>query len=183
MHTMPTYHYSNVDNLARQKEKIWQILAGVHDPEIPVLSIVDLGIVRAVDVVIDEQTNHQIITVKITPTYSGCPAMDVISMTIRMALLQNGYKHIDVQSVLSPAWSTEWMTENGKQQLKAYGIAPPNSQQQVCTPQAFQADEAVQCPRCNSYKTQMISRFGSTACKALYQCSDCKEPFDYFKCH
>ena len=85
--------------------------------------------------------------------------------------------------MLSPAWTTDWMTEQGKEKLKAYGIAPPNSAQSVCTPDSFQKEEAIQCPRCNSYHTHLISQFGSTACKALYQCLDCKEPFDYFKCH
>jgi ring-1,2-phenylacetyl-CoA epoxidase subunit PaaD len=104
-------------------------------------------------------------------------------MNIRLALIENGYQKIKVTSVLSPAWTTDWMTETGKQKLKAYGIAPPNPKQQVFDQQLFAAAEAVQCPRCNSYLTQRISEFGSTACKALYQCKDCKEPFDYFKCH
>jgi len=160
-----------------QSQKIWALLNDVYDPEVPVLSITDLGIVRNVDVQNDN------ITVTITPTYTGCPAMDVISMNIRMKLLEHGYKNITIKSVLSPAWTTDWMTEAGKQKLKAYGIAPPNPGQQVCKPDLFQEDEAVQCPRCNSYSTVMVSRFGSTACKALYKCQDCHEPFDYFKCH
>lgn len=100
-----------------------------------------------------------------------------------MAMLEHGYKNITITTILSPAWTTAWMTESGKEKLKAYGIAPPAALQQVCTPQSFQEEEAVQCPQCNSYHTHLISRFGSTACKALYQCDDCKEPFDYFKCH
>ena len=160
------------------KEKILFILESVTDPEVPVLSIIDLGIVRDVEI----ESSHKI-KVTITPTYTGCPAMDVINMSIRMCLLENGFTDITIKNVLSPAWTTDWMSEAGKQKLKAYGIAPPNVSQQVCTPDLFQKDEAVQCPHCNSYHTQLISRFGSTACKALYKCNDCKEPFDYFKCH
>ena len=165
--------------------QVWQILATVNDPEVPVLSVVDLGIVRNVFIENEDTSDSAVdkIIVTITPTYSGCPAMDVISMQIRIALLQNGFKNIQINSVLSPAWTTEWMTEAGKNKLKAYGIAPPNPQQSVCSIQPFQAQEAIQCPRCNSYHTEMISQFGSTACKALYRCLDCKEPFDYFKCH
>ena len=165
--------------------QVWQILATVNDPEVPVLSVVDLGIVRNVFIENKNDVSDAVdkIIVTITPTYSGCPAMDVISMQIRIALLQNGFKNIQINMVLSPAWTTEWMTEAGKNKLKAYGIAPPNPQQSVCSIQPFQAQEAIQCPRCNSYHTEMISQFGSTACKALYRCLDCKEPFDYFKCH
>jgi ring-1,2-phenylacetyl-CoA epoxidase subunit PaaD len=147
------------------------------DPEVPVLSITDLGIVR------DVQANDEDVEVTITPTYTGCPAMDVISMSIRMELLAYGYKNVSVKQVLSPAWTTDWMSEQGKQRLKEYGIAPPNPKQQVCSLELFAADEAVQCPHCQSWHTRRISEFGSTACKSLYQCNDCQEPFDYFKCH
>jgi ring-1,2-phenylacetyl-CoA epoxidase subunit PaaD len=163
-------------------QAIWDLLNEVYDPEVPVLSITDLGIVRKVELETNAAGDEQVV-VTITPTYTGCPAMDVISMNIRFKLIENGYKNIQVKSVLSPAWTTDWMTEAGKQKLKAYGIAPPNPGQQVCNTELFQEDEAVQCPRCNSYHTIMISRFGSTACKALYKCEDCHEPFDYFKCH
>ena len=156
---------------------IWRILKDVPDPEVPVLSVLDLGIVR--DVIVDKGTAEVIIT----PTYSGCPAMDAIRVNIRMALLENGFKDVKITTVLSPAWTTDWMSEEGKQKLKTYGIAPPNPRQQVCNKDLFAAQEAVQCPQCNSYHTHRISEFGSTACKALYQCDDCKEPFDYFKCH
>jgi ring-1,2-phenylacetyl-CoA epoxidase subunit PaaD len=152
----------------------------IYDPEIPVISIVDLGIVRKVEL---SNTSRPGVIVTITPTYSGCPAMDVISMNIRMKLLEHGFKDIQLQTSLSPAWTTDWMTEEGKQKLKAFGIAPPNPSQSVCTPDLFQQEESVQCPYCNSYDTKMISRFGSTACKALYRCGECQEPFDYFKCH
>lgn len=167
---------NNIDTSAEIK-KIWQLLEEVYDPEVPVLSITDLGIVR--DITISEGE----VNVYITPTYSGCPAMDMISMNIRMMLLSNGYKNVNIIQTLSPAWTTDWMTENGKQKLKAYGIAPPNAKQQFCNHELFAADEAVECPHCHSYHTQRISEFGSTACKALYQCRDCREPFDYFKCH
>jgi len=158
-------------------KNIRSILADITDPEIPVLTINDLGIVRDV-IVNDEQ-----IEVIITPTYSGCPAMDMIIMNIKFALIGHGYDNVKITPVLSPAWTTDWMSEEGKRKLKEYGIAPPNPKQQVCNDQLFAADEAVQCPHCNSYHTYRISEFGSTACKALYQCHDCKEPFDYFKCH
>lgn len=158
-------------------KKIWQLLETVTDPEIPVLTVTDLGIVR------DVKINEDSVEIIITPTYTGCPAMDMISMNIRLVLAENNYQNIRVTSVLSPAWTTDWMTEEGKKKLKEYGIAPPNPRQQVCNEKLFAADEAVQCPHCSSYHTHRISEFGSTACKALYQCDDCKEPFDYFKCH
>jgi ring-1,2-phenylacetyl-CoA epoxidase subunit PaaD len=156
---------------------IWKLLEEVTDPEIPVLSVIDMGIVR------DIKEQDETIEIIITPTYSGCPAMDVISMNIKLHLLSHGYKNVKVSQTLSPPWTSDWITEEGKQKLKEYGIAPPNPRQQVCNDKLFAADEAVQCPHCNSYHTHRISEFGSTACKALYQCDDCKEPFDYFKCH
>ena len=158
-------------------EQVKEIIGQIPDPEVPVITIQDLGIIRDVQLVDDA------VTVTITPTYSGCPAMDMIGMNIRLALLEHGYRNINITTVLSPAWTTDWMSENGKRKLKEYGIAPPNSKQSVCTPDSFQEEEAIQCPQCNSFNTKMVSRFGSTACKSLYQCNDCKEPFDYFKCH
>jgi ring-1,2-phenylacetyl-CoA epoxidase subunit PaaD len=160
------------------EKDILKILETVSDPEVPVLSVMDLGIIRSVEIDADKK-----IKITITPTYTGCPAMDVINMNIRLALLENNFTDIEIKTVLSPAWTTDWMTEQGKQKLKSYGIAPPHIKQQVCTPGLFQEEEAVECPNCNSYNTQIISRFGSTACKALYKCNNCKEPFDYFKCH
>lgn len=161
----------------KETKKIWQLLETVTDPEIPVLSLTDLGIIR------DVKVNDDSVEIIITPTYTGCPAMDMISMNIKLVLTENNYQNIRVTSVLSPAWTTDWMTEEGKRKLKEYGIAPPNPGQQVCNDKLFIADEAVQCPHCNSYHTHRISEFGSTACKAFYQCDACKEPFDYFKCH
>lgn len=156
---------------------IWSLLETVNDPEVPVLSVVDLGIIREVRM---GEGDPEIV---LTPTYSGCPAMDMIRMNIRMVLLQHGYPNVKLTTILSPAWTTDWMSEKGKEKLKAYGIAPPLPSQQVCRPVLFGRDEAIACPRCNSYHTTLISEFGSTACKALYRCEDCREPFDYFKCH
>jgi len=155
-------------------EKIWEILATVTDPEVPVLTILDLGIARDVSI------ENEVITITITPTYSGCPAMDMISMNIRMAMFENGFRNININTILSPAWTTDWMTETGKQKLKDYGIAPP-----IGKSFDFQLLEntAIQCPQCGSWHTKMVSEFSSTACKAFYVCDDCKEPFDHFKCH
>lgn len=154
-----------------------ELLAQVNDPEVPVLSVIDLGIVREV------KLNGEETEIVITPTYSGCPAMDVIQINIRKVLLEKGFKNVKITNTLSPAWTTDWMSGHAKEKLKAFGIAPPTIKQQVCHTELFHDGEAIQCPRCNSYNTRMISRFGSTACKALYQCNDCREPFDYFKCH
>jgi ring-1,2-phenylacetyl-CoA epoxidase subunit PaaD len=163
------------------EKKIRDILVEVKDPEVPVLSISDLGILRDVKTGISPEGEPEI-TVIITPTYSGCPAMDVISMDIRLKLLEKGFKKINVEHRLSPAWTTDWMTEEGKEKLRAYGIAPPNPKQQFCSSDLFR-EESVACPRCSSHHTQLISQFGSTACKAMYRCLDCLEAFDYFKCH
>jgi ring-1,2-phenylacetyl-CoA epoxidase subunit PaaD len=158
------------------QKKIWSLLEEVKDPEVPVLSVIDLGIVRSVETAGDR------IDIAITPTYSGCPAMDVIRMDIRLKLIEKGYRNVNIQQQLSPAWTTDWMSEDGKKKLKAFGIAPPNPKQQFCTTDMFR-QEAVQCPRCDSWHTELISQFGSTACKSMYRCLDCKEAFDHFKCH
>jgi ring-1,2-phenylacetyl-CoA epoxidase subunit PaaD len=160
------------------EQDIWQILQEVKDPEVPVLSVIDLGIVRRVKL---DPDSHQL-EVIITPTYSGCPAMDVIAMDIRLKLMEKGLRDVVVRQQLSPAWTTDWMSKEGKEKLKAFGIAPPNPKQQFCTTDMFR-QEAVQCPRCDSFHTELISQFGSTACKAMYRCLDCREAFDYFKCH
>ena len=163
------------------KQKILSILETVTDPEVPVLSIIDLGIVR--DIILSPSPLVEKglgVEVFITPTYSGCPAMDVISMNIRMALLQNGFSNIKITQQLSPAWTTDWITEEGKNKLKVYGIAPPVGK---AIDQKYLEELKVECPQCHSKNTILLSQFGSTACKALYQCIDCKEPFDYFKCH
>lgn len=160
-----------------EKNIIYTYLEEVKDPEIPVLSVLDLGIVREINISDNE------LEIKITPTFSGCPAMDVIRIEIQTTLASHGYKNVKVTQVLSPAWTTDWMSEEGKRKLKEYGIAPPNPKQQVCNQELFMHAEAVQCPRCDSYHTHRVSEFGSTPCKALYVCDNCKEPFEYFKSH
>jgi ring-1,2-phenylacetyl-CoA epoxidase subunit PaaD len=140
-----------------------------------VLTICDLGVLRKV-----EELNGRII-VTITPTYSGCPAMKTIEEDIRQVLKDNGFDDVEVKTVLSPAWTTDWLTETGKQKLEKYGIAPPvhaSADKKLL----MGSERAVRCPRCKSFHTEMKSQFGSTACKALYICQDCHEPFDYFKC-
>ena len=174
---------SILPNREKIRNHILQILETVYDPEVPVLSVIDLGIIQGNPIKNPSGREMWKGTVIITPTYTGCPAMDVIRTNIRLALIEHGYTNVGIKTILSPAWTTEWMSEKGKEKLKAYGIAPPQAVQSVCTLDAFQEEEAIQCPHCNSYHTKFISRFGSTACKALYQCEDCKEPFDYFKCH
>ncbi|HTR30178.1 MAG TPA: 1,2-phenylacetyl-CoA epoxidase subunit PaaD [Puia sp.] len=168
-------------------DTIWSLLDEVCDPEVPVLSVVDLGIVREVRAGDDGPAGRpdggEAIEIVITPTYSGCPAMDLIRSTIRMKLLEHGYSDVKLTTVLSPPWTTDWMSERGKEKLMQYGIAPPLPLQQVCHPAWFRREEAIACPYCHSYHTTLISEFGSTACKSLYRCEDCKEPFDYFKCH
>jgi ring-1,2-phenylacetyl-CoA epoxidase subunit PaaD len=156
------------------KKRIWEILYSVNDPEIPVLSVIDLGIIR--DIKIQDKT----VEVLITPTYSGCPAMDFIGMNIRKVLVENGFEKIKITHQLSPAWTTDWMTEDAKEKLKSYGIAPPSSK---TFDKNYLQNLSVACPHCHSINTKLISQFGSTACKAIYQCNDCREPFDYFKCH
>jgi ring-1,2-phenylacetyl-CoA epoxidase subunit PaaD len=153
-----------------EEEKILSILEKVTDPEVPALSVIDLGIIRKIEL----ENDNPVITV--TTTYSGCPATDVINTDIRMTLLEHGYKNIQIKNQLSPAWTTDWMSEVGKRKLKEYGIAPPDKKFSI-------PKDGVECPQCNSTNTKLISEFGSTACKALYQCKDCQEPFDYFKCH
>ncbi|GAB2849409.1 phenylacetate-CoA oxygenase subunit PaaJ [Pseudoduganella ginsengisoli] len=169
--------------------QVWTWLNDVPDPEIPVISVVDLGIVRGVQV-----TGDSACTVTITPTYSGCPAMQVIADAVTSALKERGVQQVELLTQLSPAWTTDWMSESGKAKLKGYGIAPPA--QQVIDISALRAGglaagvkrhaiaaPKVACPHCGSGHTELTSQFGSTPCKALYKCLDCREPFDYFKCH
>ncbi|MRX11739.1 phenylacetate-CoA oxygenase subunit PaaJ [Pseudoduganella sp. FT25W] len=187
--------------------QIWAWLGAVPDPEIPVISIVDLGIVRDVRVADDGACD-----VTITPTYSGCPAMQVIADAITDALHAHGVAQVRLHNQISPAWTTDWMSESGKAALKAYGIAPPAQQvidisglraggRAAAAASAAQGASAarsaaaaavsrraapapmVACPHCGSLHTEITSQFGSTPCKALYKCLDCREPFDYFKCH
>lgn len=159
----------------RTKESIMAILENVPDPEVPVLTILDLGIVRDIEIISDDEVN-----IYITPTYSGCPAMGMIASQIKIEILSNGIKNVQVKEILTPAWTTDWMSEDGKRKLNEYGIAPPQYKQKD---NPHERDAIVPCPLCASKHTELISQFGSTACKALYKCLDCLEPFDYFKCH
>jgi ring-1,2-phenylacetyl-CoA epoxidase subunit PaaD len=163
----------------QERDTIQNILNTIPDPEVPVLTIMDLGIVREVNIISPQKS----VEVKITPTYSGCPAMDAIAMNIRLSLLRSGYKDVIITKVLSPAWTTDWMTDNGKQKLKSYGIAPPGATSYKDASLLFAEEAKVQCPQCNSMNTALVSEFGSTACKSMYSCKDCGEPFDHFKCH
>ena len=163
-------------------EQIWSWLAEVPDPEIPVISVVDLGIVRNVA----WEDSRCVVT--ITPTYSGCPAMLVIAESIETALKQHGVAHFTMKTQLSPAWTTDWMSDAGKVKLKNYGIAPPAQQViDISGLRGLSRKHAsvlqVTCPNCGSIHTHCSSQFGSTPCKALYRCDDCLEPFDHFKCH
>ncbi len=151
------------------------ILQQVSDPEIPVLSILDMGVVRSASI------ENDVVKVEITPTYSGCSAMDVIGDDIKKILKENGYPKATVKLILAPAWTTDWITENGRAALLKYGIAPPLSE--TADKDALLGNKkVVACPQCGSKNTKMVSQFGSTACKAFFQCEDCLEPFDYFKC-
>ena len=150
------------------------IVAEVPDPEVPVLTIEDLGILRDIEVGRDGHVD-----VTITPTYSGCPAMDAITADVTAALARAGHDDVAVRLVLAPAWTTDWMSDAGKRKLLEYGIAPP----QPRTDKKVMIPLSVRCPQCGSGDTRELSRFGSTACKALWVCNSCKEPFDYFKTH
>jgi ring-1,2-phenylacetyl-CoA epoxidase subunit PaaD len=161
---------SKDDLITRAREAVEQVC----DPEIPVLTIVDLGVLRSIDLGADGAVD-----VAITPTYSGCPAMDVIGFEVRAALMKAGIGNARVRQVLSPAWTTDWMSEAGKTKLRAYGIAPPAAR---ASRRALFGEESIACPHCGSQDTEKVSEFGSTACKALWRCTACREPFDYFKC-
>ncbi|MFC6043491.1 1,2-phenylacetyl-CoA epoxidase subunit PaaD [Nocardioides hankookensis] len=159
--------------MTAERSAAWKIAADLPDPELPVVTIADLGILR--DVTEDDQGR---VHVQITPTYSGCPAMETISTDLVDALTSAGYQHVDVEFVLAPAWTTDWMTEEAKGKLAAYGVAPPGP---VGGPIALEL--SVRCPQCGSLDTRESSRFGSTACKSLWVCRACREPFDHFKAH
>lgn len=156
------------------REVAWNAAAQVVDPEIPALTIADLGVLR--DVVVTDQG----VEVAITPTYSGCPAMNMIALEIELALEREGFRNPVIRTVLSPAWTTDWMSEQGRQKLKEYGIAPPVA---GGGRRALFGEQEVACPQCGSANTEVLSEFGSTSCKALWRCKSCREPFDYFKCH
>jgi ring-1,2-phenylacetyl-CoA epoxidase subunit PaaD len=159
---------------ANLRRRAWEAAAQVVDPEIPVLTIADLGVLRDVTV------KDGCVEVAITPTYSGCPAMNMIAVEIELALAREGIVDPRVRTVLSPAWTTDWLTDDGRRKLKEYGIAPP---QAGSGRRALFGELAVPCPQCGSSNTELLSEFGSTSCKALWRCKSCREPFDYFKCH
>lgn len=152
--------------------RLFSLLASVTDPEIPVLTIEEMGILRRAWFEGDR------VMVEITPTYSGCPAIEQISDDIRVALAQHGYADVEIHRSLSPAWTTDWLTESSRQKLEAYGVAPP-CQTSAMTESAVSL--TVRCPQCRSDDTRVVSEFGSTACKALWKCNHCLEPFDFFK--
>jgi ring-1,2-phenylacetyl-CoA epoxidase subunit PaaD len=159
---------------------IWHLLEEVPDPEVPALTVLDLGVVRMVSV-----GDRGQVSLDVTPTYSGCPATAAINMAIRDRLLQAGYEDVQIKTVLAPAWTSDWISAAGKEKLRAYGIAPPvgtAAGEGVGRGILFGADPNVPCPHCGSAQTQRVSEFGSTACKAQYRCTDCLEPFEYFKC-
>jgi ring-1,2-phenylacetyl-CoA epoxidase subunit PaaD len=152
----------------------WDAAAAVLDPEVPAVTVADLGILRSV-----EMTGERSVVAKVTPTYSGCPAVLAIELAIEVALRDVGFEPT-IERVMSPAWTTDWITDEGRKKLRAYGIAPPVKASNSV--RALFGDTIVACPRCASTDTTRISEFGSTACKALYKCDVCHEPFDYFKC-
>jgi ring-1,2-phenylacetyl-CoA epoxidase subunit PaaD len=156
-------------------QQAWDLAAQVCDPEIPVLTIEDLGVLRSVAVDGDRTV------VTLTPTYSGCPAMEAMRDDVQAVLRGAGYDNVSVELVLAPAWTTDWMSEEGKAKLVSYGIAAPTGHSGVRPTGAVRLQLAVKCPRCSSLNTRELARFGSTSCKALYECRDCLEPFDYFK--
>ena len=156
------------------EKEIWKFLEEVYDPEVPVLTVVDLGVVQKVDL------GDDYCKITITPTYSGCPAMQRMHSDIEDKLAEKGIKNVDVELVLSPAWTTDWISESGRKKLKEYGIAPPVDEPDKSI--LFATPVVVPCPLCESDDTILVSQFGSTACKAHYTCNNCLEPFDYFKC-
>ena len=158
---------------AYSREEILRWLGQVADPEIPVLSITDLGIVRDVEI-------GETVTVALAPTYSGCPATEVIEHSVLAALREHGVEHAEIRRVLSPPWTTDWISDEGREKLREYGIAPP---QEGTGKRALLGGKVdVACPRCGTTATERVSEFGSTACKAAYRCRECLEPFEYFKC-
>jgi len=161
-------------SFVENKKLIYRYLSEISDPEIPVINIVEMGVVR------DVLFHASNIEIKLTPTYSGCPAMDMIHQLIKEKLYSKGYNDVVVTLVYKPAWTTDWMSDETKQKLTNYGIAPPVGK--ATSKKALISEELVSCPQCGSINTEMKSMFGSTACKALFVCKKCLEPFDYFKC-
>lgn len=158
---------------ADARKRAWEAAAAVPDPEVPCVTVADLGILRSVEM------EGDVAVARVTPTYSGCPATLAIEMAIEVALREAGFE-VRIERVIAPAWTTDWITEEGREKLRAYGIAPPVDASNSV--RSLFGETVVACPRCASTETERISEFGSTPCKALYRCTDCKEPFDYFKC-
>jgi ring-1,2-phenylacetyl-CoA epoxidase subunit PaaD len=164
-----------MNNQLFTNEKIMGFLHEIPDPEIPVIDIVELGVIREIN------AQNDSIEVTITPTYSGCPAMKQMEDDIKKKLSEKGYKEVKIKTIFNPPWTTDWITEEAKDKLNKYGIAPPEHSS-IDKAVLLGKERVVKCPRCGSKNSKIISQFGSTACKALYQCTDCLEPFDYFKC-
>lgn len=158
-----------------ETRRAWAVAAAVPDPEVPCVTIAELGILRSVDL------ENGVMVARLTPTYSGCPAVLAIELAVENALREAGFK-ARIERVMSPAWTTDWISDEGRKKLRAYGIAPPVKGAGEQSKMALFGDVRVACPRCGSEKTRKIAEFGSTACKAQYQCNHCFEPFDYFKC-
>jgi ring-1,2-phenylacetyl-CoA epoxidase subunit PaaD len=156
------------------EQAVWRLLNDVPDPEIPVLTVVDLGIIRYV------HADEDRVTVGVSPTYTGCPATEVIQGSIREKLTAAGHANVRVETVLSPAWTSDWLSQEGRRKLREYGIAPPAHA--VANPRHLFSEPRIACPRCDSTRTERLSEFASTPCKALYRCTACLEPFEYFKC-
>jgi ring-1,2-phenylacetyl-CoA epoxidase subunit PaaD len=165
-----------VSTAANAQQRAWDALAAVADPEIPVLTVLDLGIVREVHTI-----HAGAVEVVLTPTYSGCPATHAIEQDVRRALNAAGFVDIRIRTSLHPAWSTDWISAAGREKLTQFGIAPPGPRASATLHFFAREDAAIACPRCASANTERLAAFGSTACKALYRCRDCREPFDYFK--
>lgn len=165
---------ANVSGEPLNEDQVWQLLDEVKDPEVPAISVVELGVVRKIS------WEGQRLVVDVTPTYSGCPATDLIEELIASALMQGGIPNPKINRVLTPAWTTDWITDIGREKLREFGIAPPQGSSSKMS--LLGHDEQITCPHCGSSNTEQVSEFGSTACKALYRCTDCLEPFDYFKC-
>jgi ring-1,2-phenylacetyl-CoA epoxidase subunit PaaD len=164
-----------MNTVKTERSDIFKLLSEIPDPEIPVVNIADLGILRKVDLV------GEGCIVTITPTYSGCPAMKVIEDQIRSVLQSRGINKVEIKTIYSPAWTTDWISSQAREKMRKYGISPPEKTSMDKGSLMGKAKHPA-CPQCGSVKTEMISQFGSTACKALYRCNNCKEPFDYFKC-
>ncbi len=167
-----------VKSVALTEGSVMELLEMIPDPDIPVVSIVELGIVRGVAV---DETNK--VTVTITPTYSGCPAMTVFKADIRELLIKNGAEDVEIKITHSPSWSTDWLSESTREKLRAYGIAPPESNSSDSVPLFSSSKQKIKCPHCGNTNSRLTSQFGSTPCKSLWYCDDCLQPFEYFKCY